>query len=149
MTELPPQVPESDDAHFQPIKEMDDIDRRQAANSAARLMSPEPQAALPAPDTISERRLAPAGVAVVGVATAAILGGGLAYAAEGTAESNEHKNQAWSDQQQADQHRQDFENGLDTGKVTIVTPSSQETVIPSPQQIEPSDQPPLNSPITH
>lgn len=78
-----------------------------------------------------------AGVALTGV----IVGGGvlMGNAINNQAEHVNDQNQKWSNETNQNLQRQDFENGLENGKVTIATPTPTETLLPAPQQIDQKD----------
>lgn len=60
------------------------------------------------------------------------------------AEYNHDQNQKWSDESNQILQQQEFENGLENGKVTIETPTPAptETAIPAPKQIDQQEFPP-------
>jgi hypothetical protein len=65
-------------------------------------------------------------------------------------QDEQKQNQQWIDEANQTQQRQDFEKGLNNGKVVIETPVRTVTEIPAPKQIDTNTQlPTLPAPITH
>lgn len=78
----------------------------------------------------ARRSLVATGAAVAG---AALLGAGFAHAADAQAQYQQEQGEQMQQEQEQIDRQLKFENGLDSGSVTIEVPEEQQT-LPSPEQ---------------
>jgi len=99
-------------------------------------------------DTEASKNNALKTVGVVAAGTALAVGGGalLGNTIDNHVAQVEQNNQQWQEEAEQNQHQVEFEEGLNSGKVTIEVPTSEETTIPSPVQQGDVQLPTLPSP---
>jgi len=84
------------------------------------------------PETHKSSKAETIAVATITALSLGALAGGLAFAAENHATSEQDKNAQWNEEAEQNDKRADFENGLNQGSVTIETPAPTVTELPVP-----------------
>jgi hypothetical protein len=151
-TSLPPNsTPETslDEAGRQ-AQEMSDADQinifeKNLKDASQRLIASKEQA-----NSVKATALRLATTAAIAAVVLPVGGEFVANSVDQYVQNEQKQNQQWINEANQNQQRQDFEQGLDNGKVVIETPAQTVTEIPAPKQIDTNTQlPTLPAPITH